>query len=122
NCSNPTPELGCCMPVVISLGQKGRITLGFNTPVHNQDPSPRNPYGYDLLIWGNCFLTNVRVNTQIVVGRFQEPGFIEVMKAGDPNWYLVLPRIFADPVRNEPVPRDFNPLDLVGPSVSLPGD
>src|SRR5262249_23546967 len=67
--------------LVVSLGQRGSITLGFNSPVENQDPSIRNPYGYDILAWGNCFQGPAATTFEGDNGRFEEPGFIEVAQA-----------------------------------------
>ncbi len=112
-------------PTVVSLGQAGRLTLGFNRPVHNQPTSSRNPYGYDLLLWGNAFQGGNAITPEFEFGRFHEPGFVEVAQtdaAGEPiEWYLILPRIFRDtvicptactPARPGLVPRNFSPAEL----------
>ena len=113
-------------PLVVSLGQGGSITLGFNTPVRNQGPSEANPWGYDLLIWGNTFQGGAAVTPEGRFGRFHEHGFVEVAQ-GDENgqpieWFLILPRIFFDPLRNDPVPRDFTPAELLPPVFDIFGD
>lgn len=112
-------------PLVVSLGQAGSITLGFNTPVRNQPASARNPYGYDLLIWGNCFQGGSAVTPEFEFGRFQEQGFVEVAAAdasGHPiEWFLILPRIFHDPKQRAGVPRDFLPADLLPPEIDGDG-
>jgi len=81
-------------PTLVSLGQGGTLVLGFDQPVPDQGPSPANPYGYDLLVWGNCMQGGGTIS-----GRFAEPGFIEVAQAdaaGDPiEWFLILPRLFT---------------------------
>jgi hypothetical protein len=113
-------------PLVVSLGQGGSITLGFNTPVRNQGPSGANPWGYDLLIWGNTFQGGAAITPEGQFGRFHEQGFVEVARAdetGQPvEWFLILPRIFFDPLRPDPVPRDFTPADLLTPVFDIFGD
>ena len=118
-------------PNVVSLGQSGSITLGFDRPVLNHPVCTNNPYGYDLLIWGNTFQGGQAVTPEFEFGRFQEQGFVEVARAdanGDPiEWFLILPRIFYDsvqydPDRPGPVPRDFTPAELLGPVVGTYGD
>ncbi len=114
---NNDPNTGA--PLVVSLGQRGSITLSFSTPVRNQIASARNPYGYDLLVWGNPFQGGAAITFEGEFGRFQEQGFIEVAQAGPDGepveWFLILPRIFHDavPGRGGPVPRDFPPADLL---------
>ncbi len=116
---NDDPET--LRPTVVSLGQGGSITLRFNRPVRNQPPSPANPRGYDFLVWGNTLQGFMAITPELELGRFNEQGFIEVAQAdenGSPiEWFLVLPRIFYDSVRMEPVPRDFLPAQLIGPTV-----
>src|SRR5690606_23901979 len=36
--------------------------------------------------------------------------------------FLILPRIFFDPLRNDPVPRDFTPAELLPPVFDIFGD
>ncbi|MHC4672147.1 MAG: hypothetical protein ACYTBZ_06635 [Planctomycetota bacterium] len=111
---------------VVSLGQLGSITLGFNKPVLNRPTSPQNPDGYDLLIWGNTFQGGSAITPEFEYGRFQEQGFVEVAQAdaqGEPiEWYLILSRIFYDSVRGETVPRDFTPDELLPPTLGPSGE
>jgi hypothetical protein len=112
-------------PLVVSLGQGGSITLGFDTSVGNQAPSAQNPLGYDLLIIGNAFQGGSAITPEFEFGRFSESGLVEVAKAdvnGDPiEWFLILPRIYyeADHLAALPgrgtVPRDILPFELEKP-------
>jgi len=119
------------VPYVVSLGQVGSITLGFDRPVLNHADCTNNPYAYDLLVWGNTFQGGQAMTPECEFGRFQEQGFVEVAQAddnGDPvEWFLILPRIFYDSVQYDanrpgPVPRDFTPAELLGPVIGTFGD
>jgi len=119
------------VPYVVSLGQQGSITLGFDRPILNHVACTDNPYGYDLLIWGNTFQGGQAITPEFEFGRFQEQGFVEVARAdanGEPTeWFLILPRIFYDSVQYDPdrpgsVPRDFTPAELLVPIVGTYGE
>ena len=58
------------MTEIVSVGNRGSITLGFNRPIYH---SVFNPGGCDFIIFGNSFYVNGNVHK-----RFQEPGFVEV--------------------------------------------
>lgn len=58
------------MTEIVSVGNHGSITLGFNRPIYH---SAFNPGGYDFIIFGNSFYVNGNVHK-----RFQEPGLVEV--------------------------------------------
>ncbi|UCD28891.1 MAG: hypothetical protein JSV03_17745 [Planctomycetota bacterium] len=111
---------------VLSLGQSGYITLKFNHPVLNQPLSTRNPFGYDLLIWGNTFLGYDVLTPDFEPAIFQEQGFVEVAQTDEQGapieWYLILPRIFQDDIRPNPVPRAFTPDELLQPTLGPPPD
>jgi len=110
-------------PTSLSLGQRGWVTVGFDTPVADQAASTQNPYGYDLILVGNAFQgALVSLPPDNIPARFQEPGFVEVAMTdgqGQPvEWFLILPRIFQDHVRPMAVvPRDLTPADLAPPTV-----
>lgn len=109
---------------VVSLGQGGSITLGFHTPVANQPATAQNPWGYDMLVVGNAFQGANAITPEFDLGRFNEPGFVEVARddgTGQPDtWHLILPRLFAtrDGLHDGEKPMDFTPDQLTEPTVN----
>lgn len=72
---------------VLSLGAGGFVTVRFDQPFTN---NPANPFGIDLLIFGNAFV----FPTDGVTGIFAEGGVVEVSQNGV-DWHLV-PNVVAD--------------------------
>lgn len=64
---------------VVSLGTGGHITLVFSEPARND---PRNPFGIDLLIFGNSSFYDVDYPNGIVGGVFSEGGVVELSADG----------------------------------------
>jgi hypothetical protein len=74
---------------VVTLGDGGSITLGFNKPVWDD---PRNPHGLDFIVFGNaCWISGDPSY------RWQEPAFVEISMDANENglpddeWFLILP-------------------------------
>jgi len=109
---------------VVSLGQGGSITLGFNAPVANQPATAQNPWGYDMLVVGNTFQGSKAITPEFELGRFNEPGFVEVARAddaGNPDtWHLILPRLFdsREGLHDGEKPMAFTPDRLTEPTVN----
>lgn len=67
---------------VVTLGDGGRITLSFD---HNVEDDPKNPGGYDFIVFSNVFMSLNPVGY-----RSQEPAFVEISTNGT-DWYLLPP-------------------------------
>lgn len=76
---------------VVSLGIGGSITLAFD---HDVLDEPGNPYGIDLLVFGNAFCTDPSYPAAICGGMYSEGGRIEVSLDGV-EWRTV-PGVAAD--------------------------
>jgi hypothetical protein len=76
---------------VVSLGVGGTIELAFD---HLVLDDPDNPFGVDLLIFGNAFCTDTNAPWGVVGGIYEEGGQIEVSLDGR-NWVLI-PDLAAD--------------------------
>jgi hypothetical protein len=81
---------------VVSIGAGGRLVLRFDTPVTDD---PFNPYGIDLLVFGNALLLDEEGGEldhycTDPAQLFSEGGTIEVSPDGQ-NWYAV-PDVEAD--------------------------
>ena len=90
---------------VVSVGAGGELTVRFD---HRVMDDPTNPYGVDLLVFGNSFL-GLDFDTGIANGTiFDEPGQIAVSQDGV-HW-IDVPNVFADSLfptlgfRNTPGP------------------
>lgn len=92
---------------LVSIGAGGSLTLGFDEPIFND---PANPFGIDLLVFGNSFLI---FGTNEVAS---DGGVIEVSQTGlDGEWFTIT-GVGADGA--------FPTLgyaDLTDPFPSLPG-
>jgi len=69
---------------VVTLGDGGSLTLAFD---HNVVDDPRNPGGFDFIVFGNAIF--VGGNPAM---RWQEPAFVEISQDGV-EWFLVMPNI-----------------------------
>jgi len=99
------PIVPICPPLrsyeVVTIGNGGRLVLQFDHPVWDD---PQNPYGIDLIVFGNAFQTiggeqgwDGGDPSQIVVGAacFSEPGLVSVSQDGS-TWYTFDDGPFAD--------------------------
>lgn len=78
----------------VSIGEGGSLTVRFDTPVRN---SPGNPFGIDLLVFGNAFLFGSEfpiTPTTTVTGFFDEAG--EIAVSADGVTYVDVPGVSAD--------------------------
>jgi len=64
---------------VVSLGKGGQLTLSFNEPVAND---PGNPFGIDLIVFGNSFCRWDFANNVATGGVAGEGGTIEIGNGG----------------------------------------
>lgn len=75
---------------ILSIGAGGELVVGFSGPVEDD---PLNPFGIDLLIFGNSFFFDPSF-APIANDIFVEPGQISVSQDGD-LWFEIT-SIFAD--------------------------
>lgn len=64
---------------LVTIGQGGRLTVAFEAPVVDD---PGNPFGIDLLIFGNAFFTGSSSTAPCATGLYEEPASIEVSADG----------------------------------------
>ena len=76
---------------IVSLGVGGSIELAFD---HEVRDDPGNPFGIDLLIFGNAFCTDLNYPAGICGGLYEEGGRIDVSLDGV-DWRTV-PSVVAD--------------------------
>jgi hypothetical protein len=88
---------------IVSLGEGGCLTLRFDTPVTDD---PANPFGVDLLIFGNAFFVGDDAG---ITGLFADGGSVEVSPDGA-TWSLV-PDGSADGLYPTQGWRDAGPFD-----------
>jgi hypothetical protein len=71
-------------------GARGSLTLGFAAPIRNRAPSPGNPRGLDLIVFGNAFHVAGDASR-----RWAEAGVVEVSRDTNANgqaddaWFLI---------------------------------
>jgi len=79
--STVTPFQPAYMPgEIVTIGLGGSITLEFSDPIYDD---PANPFGIDLLIFGNAFFTSTSNNTPCTNAIYDEGGIIEVSLDGE---------------------------------------
>ncbi|MGA0173189.1 MAG: hypothetical protein ACO3NL_06000 [Phycisphaerales bacterium] len=76
---------------VCSVGEGGRLVVEFESPVRDH---PTNPYGIDLLIFGNSFFIDAAWPSGTVGGLFNDGGVVEVSLDG--KSFVVVPAVEAD--------------------------
>lgn len=77
---------------IVSMGAGGSLVVGFAEPVTND---PANPFGIDLLVFGNAMLEDAAWPSGVATGNiFAGNGVIEVSGNGS-DWHLV-PSVVAD--------------------------
>ena len=64
---------------IISIGEGGHLTLGFDQPIVDD---PTNPFGIDFIVFGNTFFTTDDFTVGNITGSNAEPGTIEVSDNG----------------------------------------
>ncbi|MFM7133936.1 MAG: hypothetical protein ACKO0W_06435 [Planctomycetota bacterium] len=69
---------------VVSIGSGGRLVLALGREVRDE---PANPYGIDLLVFGNSFFTDSSFGFGVVAGLAAEGGRISLSADGT-NWTL----------------------------------
>ncbi|MDG2031993.1 MAG: hypothetical protein P8J45_13410 [Phycisphaerales bacterium] len=106
---------------LVTIGAGGHLVLAFEEPVRDE---PTNPFGVDLIIFGNAFFTNFSQDSPCVSTLYEEGGLIEVSADGidfvliegvsADGLYPTLGFLDADPLGMEPgdVHSDFTrPVD-----------
>jgi len=68
---------------IVSIGAGGYLILGFDHPVYDD---PYNPYGIDLLVFGNAFFKDSDYPHGVAGGIWAEPAKISVSQDGS-TWY-----------------------------------
>jgi hypothetical protein len=76
---------------IVSIGMGGSLTLAFD---HDVQDDPRNPYGVDLLVFGNAFCPDQAPPLGVIGGFLSEGGTIAVSSDGV-RWTTV-PGLAAD--------------------------
>jgi hypothetical protein len=74
---------------VVSLGVGGSLVLAFDRDVIDD---PRNPFGVDLIVFGNSFFTDASFGFGVVAGLASEGGTISVSHDGV-EWFVA--KVFA---------------------------
>lgn len=64
---------------IVSIGVGGTLVVAFD---HDVTDDPRNPFGIDLLVFGNAFFTDQSFGSGVVAGLASEGGTIEVSADG----------------------------------------
>lgn len=122
-----TPFSSAYLPgQVCSIGGGGRLVLAFDAPIADD---PGNPFGIDLLVFGNSFFIDAAYPAGVVGGFFGDGGLVEASADGE-TW-LAIPKVEADglfptlgyldvgpyPTRPGAEPSDFTrPVDpILGP-------
>lgn len=76
---------------LVSIGAGGHLTVAFDSPVLND---PGNPFGIDLLVFGNAFYTDASFPNGVPGGLFSEGGLISV--SADGINFVQVPNVDAD--------------------------
>ena len=109
---------------IVSIGAGGHLEVRFDTPVTDD---PANPFGIDLLIFGNAGFIDVAYPSGVAAGLFGDDGCIVEVSPDGVTWfeiagahgdglYPTLGYLDAGPYDTEPgrVPSDFTrPVDPV---------
>lgn len=76
---------------LVSIGFGGSLTVAFD---HDVLDDPRNPFGIDLLVFGNAFATDLAAPSGLVGGFFTEGGRISL--SADGVRFVTVPDLDAD--------------------------
>lgn len=106
---------------LVTIGAGGHLVVAFEQPVEDH---PNNPFGIDLIVFGNAFFPTSNPSAPCVSGLYEEGGLIEVSADGiefvsigglsADGLYPTLGYLDADPFDTEPgeKPTDFTrPVD-----------
>jgi|688.fasta_scaffold91690_5 hypothetical protein len=87
-----TPFNGAFMPSeLVSIGRGGELVVSFDAPVVDD---PRNPFGIDLIVYGNSFCIDASYPEGIVGGTFNDGGTVDV--SADGIAWVTVPAVEAD--------------------------
>jgi hypothetical protein len=87
-----TPFNGAFMPSeLVSIGRGGELVVSFDAPVVDD---PRNPFGIDLIVYGNNFCIDASYPEGIVGGTFNDGGTVDV--SADGIAWVTVPAVEAD--------------------------
>lgn len=111
---------------VVSIGVGGHLTLAFD---HDVLDDPRNPFGVDLIVFGNAFFTDSSFGLGVVAGVAAEGGTISLSEDGI-QWVTVKGRaadglfptlgyLDAAPFSTVPGTIESNFLRPVDPSITI---
>lgn len=81
-----TPFRPAFLPAeVVSVGRGGRLVLAFDAPVMDD---PRNPFGIDLIVYGNSFCADLAYPGGVAGFSYGEGGLVDVSADGV-TWHTV---------------------------------
>lgn len=104
-----TPFNGAFMPgELVSVGRGGELVVSFDAPVADD---PRNPFGIDLIVYGNSFCIDASYPEGIVGGTFNDGGTVDV--SADGVTWVTVPAIEADGGLPTLGFADIGPYDVV---------
>ncbi|MFM9144137.1 MAG: hypothetical protein ACKORL_01885, partial [Phycisphaerales bacterium] len=87
-----TPFNGAFMPgELVSVGRGGELVVSFDAPVVDD---PRNPFGIDLIVYGNSFCIDASYPEGIVGGTYNDGGTVDV--SADGIAWVTVPAVEAD--------------------------
>ncbi len=76
---------------ICGVGEGGRLVVEFESPVRDD---PANPFGIDLLVFGNSFFIDAAWPSGTVGGLFNDGGLVEV--SADGKTFVIVPSVEAD--------------------------
>ena len=104
-----TPFNGAFMPgELVSIGRGGELVVSFDAPVVDD---PRNPFGIDLIVYGNSFCIDASYPEGIVGGTYNDGGTVDV--SADGVTWVTVPAIEADGGLPTLGFADIGPYDVV---------
>ncbi|MFM8818009.1 MAG: hypothetical protein ACKOHI_09115, partial [Phycisphaerales bacterium] len=104
-----TPFNGAFMPgELVSVGRGGELVVSFDAPVVDD---PRNPFGIDLIVYGNSFCIDASYPEGIVGGTYNDGGTVDV--SADGIAWVTVPAIEADGGLPTLGFADIGPYDVV---------
>ncbi|MFM9096915.1 MAG: hypothetical protein ACKOQW_01275 [Phycisphaerales bacterium] len=104
-----TPFNGAFMPgELVSVGRGGELVVSFDAPVVDD---PRNPFGIDLIVYGNSFCIDASYPEGIVGGTYNDGGTVDV--SADGIAWVTVPAVEADGGLPTLGFADIGPYDVV---------